>query len=67
MMAKKKTKMLRITLVKSPIGSTVRQKTTVRSLGLSRIHQTVEQEDTSMIRGMIDKVAYLVTVEEVES
>ncbi len=59
-------KRLRITLVKSPIGYSKRQKATVRSLGLRRLHQTVEHEDTPMIRGMVAKVAHLVRVEEVE-
>ena len=65
-MAKKKEKLLRIKLVKSPIGYTKRQKDTVRSLGLRKMQHTVEQEDTPVIRGMIRKVAHLVSVEEVE-
>ncbi len=64
-MAKKKAqKVLRITLVKSPIGYSERQKGTVRALGLRRLNQTVEQKDTPVIRGMIDKVSHLVRVEE---
>ena len=63
--AKKKDRLLRITLTKSPIGYSDRQKRTVRALGLRRMHQTVEQKDTSVIRGMIAKVEHLVTVEEV--
>lgn len=66
-MAKKKTKTLRITLVKSSIGYPVRTKTTVKSLGLRKMHQTVEHGDSPMIRGMIDKISHLVEVEEVES
>ena len=62
--AKKKGKRLHITLTKSPIGYSYRQKRTVRALGLRRMHQTVEQEDTPVIRGMIAKVKHLVTVEE---
>ena len=62
---KKKDRLLRITLTKSPIGYSDRQKRTVRALGLRRMHQTVEQKDTSVIRGMIAKVEHLVTVEEV--
>lgn len=56
-------KVLRITLTKSPIGYSYRQKRTVRALGLRRMHQTVEQDDTPVIRGMITKVSHLVTVE----
>jgi len=64
--AKKKDKLLRIKLTKSPIGYSYRQKRTVRALGLRRMHQTVEQKDSSAIRGMIAKVKHLVTVEEVD-
>lgn len=65
-MAKKKIeeKILRITLVKSPIGYTQRQKDTVRALGLRRMNQTVEQVDTPVLRGMLSKVSHLVQVEE---
>jgi large subunit ribosomal protein L30 len=65
--AKKKTKevLLRITLTKSPIGYSERQKRTVWALGLRRMNQTVEQRDTPVIRGMIAKVQHLVTVDEV--
>ncbi len=65
-MANETKKTLRITLVKSPIGYSKRQKGTVRALGLRRMHQTVVQEDTPVIRGMIAKVAHLVKVEEGE-
>lgn len=62
---KKKEALLRITLTKSPIGYSERQKRTVRALGLRRMHQTVEQRDTPVLRGMIAKVKHLVTVDEV--
>jgi large subunit ribosomal protein L30 len=65
-MAKKKVAMLRITLVKSPIGYTKRQKDTVRSLGLKRMHQTVERPDSPQLRGMINAVGHLLDVEEVK-
>jgi len=55
---------LRIKLVKSPIGYSERHKRTVKALGLHRLHQTVEQPDTSAVRGMVAKVAHLVKVEE---
>jgi large subunit ribosomal protein L30 len=64
MAKKKKANILRITLVKSPIGYTQRQKDTVRALGLRRMNQTVEQNDSPVIRGMINKVSHLVQVEE---
>ena len=59
-----KSKKLRITLVKSPIGYSSRQKGTVKALGLRRLHQSVEQKDDPVIRGMINKVSHLVEVEE---
>ena len=65
-MAKKKSKekMLRITLVKSPIGYQQRQKDTVRALGLRKMNQTVEHVDSPVVRGMIAKVSHLVHGEE---
>ncbi len=63
--AEKTGSQLRITLTKSPIGYSYRQKRTVRALGLRRMNHTVEQQDTPVIRGMIAKVAHLVTVEKV--
>jgi large subunit ribosomal protein L30 len=58
-------KIVRITLVKSPIGYSKRQKNTVRALGLRRMNQTVEQEDSPALRGMLAKVSHLVEVQEV--
>lgn len=63
-MAKKKQKRLRVTLVRSPIGYSLRQKRTVQALGLRRINQTVDQVDNPEVRGMIAKVSHLVEVEE---
>ena len=64
-MAKKsKEKILRITLVKSPIGYSKRQKGTVRALGLKKINQTVEHEPSDAILGMVAKISHLVSVEE---
>jgi large subunit ribosomal protein L30 len=57
-------KILRVTLVKSPIGYSERQKKTVRALGLRRMYQTVEHVDTPALRGMLDKIGHLVEVEE---
>ncbi len=57
---------LRITWVKSSIGYSRRQKGTIRALGLRRLGDVVEQADTPVIRGMIDKVSHLVEVEEVK-
>jgi len=57
-------KTLQITLVKSPIGFNKRQKATVKALGLSKLHQTVEQADNPAVRGMINAVSHLVVVKE---
>ncbi|GAB4351337.1 MAG: 50S ribosomal protein L30 [Methylohalobius sp. ZOD2] len=61
-MAEKK---LKITLLRSKIGRLKSHRDCLRGLGLKRIHQTVEREDTPEIRGMINKVAYMLNVEEV--
>ena len=63
-MAKKKAQVIKVTLVKSPIGYSERQKNTVRALGLRKMGQTVEHGDSDVVRGMIHKVAHLVKVEE---
>ena len=55
---------IRITLTKSPIGYEKSQGATVRALGLNKMSQTVEKEDSPVIRGMIKKVSHLVTVSE---
>ncbi len=60
-------KKLSVTLVKSPIGYTKRQKAVVQSLGLKRMGQTVVRSDTPVIRGMINKVSHLLKVDEVEA
>jgi large subunit ribosomal protein L30 len=60
------TRKLRITYVKSSIGYAHVQKGTVRALGLRRIGDAVEHEDTLIVRGMVAKVRHLVQVEEIE-
>jgi large subunit ribosomal protein L30 len=57
---------LRITWVKSSIGYSRRQKGTIRALGLHRLGDMVEQADTEVIRGMVDKVSHLVQVEVIQ-
>ncbi len=63
---KKKSKKggLKLTLVRSLIGTTKRQRQTVQGLGLRRIRHTVERQDTPEIRGMVTKVAHLIQVIE---
>lgn len=53
---------VKITLVKSPIDKTKRQKNTLTALGFSKMHQTVEHENTPQIQGMIRVVAHLIQV-----
>ena len=61
--SKKTAKVLKVTLVKSPIGTKESHRACVRGLGLRRMHHTVEVEDTPAVRGMINKVYYLVKCE----
>jgi large subunit ribosomal protein L30 len=55
---------MKITQVKSKNGSDKRQLDTLRSLGLRRIGQTVEVQDTPQARGMVHRVRHLVRIEE---
>ena len=57
---------LKVTQTKSGIGGTFNQRQTLRSLGLKRISDTVVKEDRPEIRGMVQTVTHLVSVEEVE-
>ncbi|MBK9475150.1 MAG: 50S ribosomal protein L30 [Tetrasphaera sp.] len=57
---------LKVTQIRSGIGGKHAARETLRSLGLKRIGQTVEQEDRPEIRGMVKAVRHLVTVEEVD-
>ncbi|HPR61062.1 MAG TPA: 50S ribosomal protein L30 [Prolixibacteraceae bacterium] len=56
---------IRITLKKSSIGSTQRQKLTLEALGLRKLNHTVEKEATPQIMGMVNKLTHLVQVEEI--
>ena len=59
-------KILRVTRVRSPIGYPEPQKRTARALGLRRMHQTVDHEDSPSVRGMITKIVHLVRIEDEE-
>jgi large subunit ribosomal protein L30 len=59
-----KEKIIRITLIKSPIGYSKRHKGTIKALGFKRLYQTVEHVDSPTLRGMLYKVNHLVQVEE---
>jgi len=63
-MAKAKT--IKVTLTRSLIGRLKSHKACVAGLGLRKIHQTVEVQDTPAIRGMINKVSYMVRVDSGE-
>lgn len=63
---KKSEKIVQITLVKSPIGYSERQKATVRALGLRRMNHTVEHVDSPTLRGMLDRVSHLIKIEAQE-
>jgi len=56
---------LQITLKRSLIGRPETQRVTVKTLGLSKLHQTVTHQDNAAIRGMVNKVSHLVEVKEV--
>ena len=56
-------KMIKVKLVKSTAGCKTGHVATVRGLGLRRLHHTVELVDTPEVRGMINRVAYLVRLE----
>ncbi len=57
-------KTLKVTLRRSVIGEKPKTRATVRSLGLRKLHQTVEHRDSPVVRGMIHRVRHLVEVEE---
>jgi large subunit ribosomal protein L30 len=57
-------KTVKVTLVRSINGRLANHKACVRGLGIRRMHQTVEVEDTACTRGMINKVSYMLRVEE---
>ena len=64
MVDKQAGKTVRVTLVRSLINTRASHRATVRGLGLRRLNHTVEVEDTPAVRGMINKVGYLLRLEE---
>lgn len=54
---------IKVTLVKSGIGKDRRMRETLKGLGLTRLHKTVELKNTAAIRGMISKVSFLVKID----
>ena len=59
-------KRLKVTQIRSGIGGKQNQRDTLRSLGLKRLRDVVVKEDRPEIRGMVNTVSHLVTVEEVD-
>ena len=57
---------LKITQVRSQIGTTAQQRKNLAALGLRKINHTVEHEDSVIIKGMLERVKHLVKVEEVK-
>ncbi|MBT08905.1 50S ribosomal protein L30 [Gammaproteobacteria bacterium] len=57
-------KTIKITQLKSSIGRLKEHKACLRGLGLRRIRHAVEVEDTPSVRGMVNKISYMVKVEE---
>ena len=55
-------KTVTVKLVRSPIGALPKHKLCLQGLGLRRMHQSVEGEDTPAVRGMINKISYMLTV-----
>ncbi len=58
-------KMLKITLVKSPIGAVPKHKATVEAMGLKKLNKTIVLPDNAATRGQIQQIRHLVKVEEV--
>jgi len=56
---------LRITLVKSPIGTVPKHRKTVEAMGLTKMHKTVELPDNAATRGQIQQIGYMLKVEEI--
>jgi len=65
-MAAKKQKMLKITLVKSPIGAVPKNRKVVEAMGLRKLNKSVLLPDNDATRGMIQKVGFMLKVEDAE-
>ena len=65
-MAAKKQKMLKITLVKSPIGAVPKNRATIEAMGLRKMNKSAILPDNDCTKGMIQKVGYMLKVEDAE-
>lgn len=59
-------KKIKITQIRSAIGKLENQKRTIRALGIKKMNYSVVQEDTPVIRGMINEVKHLIKIEEID-
>ena len=57
-------KMIKVTLVKSPIGAVPKHKKTAEAMGLTKMHKTVTLPDNASTRGQIQQIGYMLKVEE---
>jgi large subunit ribosomal protein L30 len=57
-------KKIKVKLTRSLIGATERQKKVVKALGLSKMNQVVEHDDSAIINGMVNKISHMVSVEK---
>ena len=64
-MAKKKSKKIRITLIRSTIGRKPNQRKTAEALGLTKMSKTVEKDASPAVLGMVRTISHLVEVEEI--
>ncbi len=58
------TKRIKVKLTKSLIGASEKQKKVVKALGLSKMNQVVEHDDSAIINGMVNKISHMVSVEK---
>ena len=59
--------MIKVTLIKSPIGYNKKQKRTIKALGLNKLRSSIIHNDTPQIRGMVNKIPHLVSLEEIDA
>lgn len=59
--------MIKVTLIKSPIGYSKKQKRTIKALGLNKLRSSIIHNDTPQIRGMVNKIPHLVSLEEIDA
>ena len=53
---------IKVTLIKSPIGKSQKQRATIAGLGLKKLNETIEMSDTPEVRGMISKITHMLNI-----